>query len=46
MKVVFASNYFNHHQKPFSNAMYKRLGDDYLFIETDEMGDFRKKLGY
>ena len=46
MKVVFLSNYFNHHQKPFSDAMYKRLGDDYLFIETDEMGEFRKKLGY
>ena len=46
MKVVFLSNYFNHHQKPFSEAMYKRLGADYVFIETSEMGDFRKKLGY
>ena len=46
MRVVFLSNYFNHHQKPFSDAMYKRLGADYVFIETDEMGEFRKKLGY
>lgn len=46
MKVVFLSNYFNHHQKPFSDAMYKRLGADYVFIETEEMGEFRKKLGY
>lgn len=46
MKIVFLSNYFNHHQKPFSDAMYKRLGGDYLFIETSEMKEFRKKLGY
>lgn len=44
--VVFISNYFNHHQKPFSNEMYRILGDGYKFLEVGKMGDFRKELGY
>lgn len=44
--VVFLSNYFNHHQKPFSDAMYDRLGDGYLFIETSSMSSERKQLGW
>lgn len=46
MKVVFLSNFFNHHQQFFSNAMYSALGDDYTFIETAEMPLERKQLGY
>ncbi len=46
MKVVFVSNYFNHHQKPFCEDMYKRLGDSFSFISTSEMREERKKLGY
>ena len=46
MKVVFISNYFNHHQKPFSDAMYKRIGDDYCFIETIPMSEERLKMGW
>ena len=46
MKVVFVSNYFNHHQKPFCEEMYKRLGDDFSFISTSTMREERKKLGY
>lgn len=46
MTVVFLSNYFNHHQKPFSDAMYARLGDGYTFIETGTMSAERKSLGY
>lgn len=46
MKVVFLSNYFNHHQQCFSDAMYKLIGDGYKFIETSEMREERKKLGY
>ena len=44
--VVFVSNYFNHHQKPFSDAMYKRLGNGYVFIETEKMTDERKNMGW
>lgn len=46
MKVVFVSNYFNHHQKPFCDEMYKRLGDDFYFVSTTVMREERKKLGY
>ncbi|MBE5867331.1 MAG: glycosyltransferase [Lachnospiraceae bacterium] len=46
MKVVFVSNYFNHHQKPFCEEMYKRLGNDFVFISTTVMREERRKLGY
>lgn len=45
MRIVFLSNYFNHHQKPLSDALY-RLTDDFLFVETSQMSTERKKLGY
>jgi len=44
MKVVFASNYFNHHQRPFSEAMAKLC--DFTFIETAVMSRERKNLGW
>lgn len=46
MKVVFVSNYFNHHQKPFCEEMYLRLGEDFAFISTSVMREERRKLGY
>lgn len=46
MTVVFVSNYFNHHQKPFSQEMYKRLGEGFRFISTSVMREERRKLGY
>lgn len=46
MKITFISNYFNHHQKPFSDSMYRLIGDGYTFIETSEMREERKTLGY
>lgn len=46
MKVIVLSNYFNHHQKPLADAMYAILGDEYHFVETSDVPEFRKKLGY
>jgi glycosyltransferase involved in cell wall biosynthesis len=46
VKLVFTSNYFNHHQKPFCDELYQRLGDDFAFIANGVMGEERKKLGY
>ena len=46
MKIIFLSNYLNHHQKPLSNAIYARLGEGYKFIETKPMTESRKKLGW
>lgn len=44
--VVFLSNFFNHHQKPFSEAMYKILGEGYLFVETENMDAERRNMGW
>ena len=46
MKVVFVSNYFNHHQKPFCEEMYRRLDGEFVFISTAVMREERKALGY
>ena len=45
MKIVFINCYFNHHQKPFSDALV-RLGTDYTFLETMPMPEGRRALGY
>lgn len=46
MKVVFVSNYYNHHQAPFSEYMAKRDGVLYTFIETGRISEERRKLGW
>lgn len=46
MKVVFVSNYFNHHQAPFSEAMYKLTNKNYWFVATEEMSEERKNMGW
>ena len=46
MKIIFISNVFNHHQRPFSDAMFNLFGENYKFIETSYMSDERIKLGY
>ena len=44
MKVAFVSNFFNHHQKPFSDAMAALC--DYTFVETEPMDAERKGMGW
>lgn len=46
MKVVFISNFLTHHQVPFCIEMQKRLGDDFKFISTLKIFDWRLKLGF
>ena len=46
MQIVYLSNYFNHHQKPLSDSLYQILGDDYHFVSTTVLPEFRKSLGY
>lgn len=46
MQICFLSNYFNHHQKPVSDAFYKITSGRYFFIATSEISEWRKKLGY
>ncbi|MBR0091253.1 MAG: glycosyltransferase family 4 protein [Lachnospiraceae bacterium] len=46
MKITFVSNYINHHQIPFCSAMYGLLGEDFRFIETQQMTQERMALGW
>ncbi len=46
MKIVFVSNYFNHHQSFLSEAFWRETGGEYAFIETSPITDERKKLGW
>lgn len=46
MKVTFVSNYINHHQMPFCEAMYERLKEDYCFIQTEPMEEERVRMGW
>lgn len=46
MQVTFVSNYINHHQVPFCNAMYKELGEAYHFIQTQPMEEERIRMGW
>ena len=46
MKVVFISNFLTHHQVPFCLEMQKRLGDNFKFISTVKIFEWRLKLGF
>lgn len=46
MTITFVSNYINHHQIPFSDALYKKLGKDYCFIQTMPMEEERVAMGW
>ena len=44
--VVFVSNYINHHQIPFCNAMFRLLEGRFLFIQTEAMEEERVRMGW
>lgn len=46
MKIVMLSNFFNHHQSPVSDELFATEGIEYWFIETRDMPETQKKLGY
>lgn len=46
MTITFISNYINHHQIPFSDALYELLGEDYHFIQTEPMEEERLAMGW
>lgn len=46
MKITMISNYINHHQIPFCEAMYDRIGSDFVFIQTMEMEQKRIEMGW
>ena len=43
--LVFISNFLNHHQKPLADNLYQTV-EKYYFIETSQMSEERKRLGW
>lgn len=43
---VFVSNYLNHHQIPFCDAMYRIRKDSFVFIQTEPMEEERIRMGW
>lgn len=46
MRLVFVSNYINHHQIPVSDELYRLTGGEYTFIQTEPMEEERIKMGW
>lgn len=46
MKIVFISNYLNHHQIPFCLEMNRLTDRNFTFIATEPMEEERLKMGY
>lgn len=45
-KVAFVSNYINHHQIPFCEAMYEFLKGRFVFVQTCPMEQERVSMGW
>ena len=46
MKLIFISNFINHHQVPISEELFRLLKGGFTFVETIPMNDWLKKGGY
>ncbi len=46
VKLVFLSNYLNHHQIPFCDAMYRLLDGSFTFIQTEAVEQERVRMGW
>lgn len=46
MKVIFISNFLTHHQVPFCLEMQKKLGDDFKFVSTVKIFQWRLDMGF
>lgn len=46
MKVVFFSNFLNHHQLPFCEAMYRLTKGEFVFVATEPIPQDRLNMGY
>ena len=46
MKITFYSNFLTHHQVPFCLEMKKKLGDDFKFVSTVKIFQWRLDLGF
>lgn len=46
MKLVFLTNFINHHQVYLADEFYNELKGDYYFVATTDIPQERKQLGY
>ncbi|HEX3026352.1 MAG TPA: glycosyltransferase [Clostridia bacterium] len=46
MKITFFSNFFNDHQLSLCNALYRQLGQYFVFAATEPMSDERLQMGF
>jgi len=46
MKIIFISNFFNHHQKEVADELYRLTDGGYRFFSTGKMPKDRKALGW
>lgn len=46
MTIAFISNYYTHHQAPFCEEMHRLCHGSFWFVETEEMTEERKKMGW
>lgn len=46
IKIVFLSNYLNHHQIPFCNAMNELMKGSFVFVQTEAMAEERVRMGW
>ncbi len=46
MKIVFISNYMNHHQLPIAKELFAMLGEQYVFIQMEPVDQERIRMGW
>ena len=46
LTVTFVSNYINHHQIPFCEALRKQLGSGFVFVQMEDMEEERRRMGW
>lgn len=46
MKIIFASNFYNHHQSALSTVLHRITCGEYLFVAAEEMPEEQRNLGY
>lgn len=46
MKIVFTTNFFNHHQKSLSEALNRQTSEEYAFLTAGHMDEERIRLGW
>lgn len=46
MRLILASNYYNHHQASVCRYFSKHVDGEFIFVSTSQMNEERKKLGY